>query len=46
MKIIDANTKAGKYTQTITADNLTSGVYYIKLETGEYKSTRRIVLLK
>jgi hypothetical protein len=46
MEIINSNVKAGKYTQTIRTDNLSSGVYYIKLESAEHKSTMRIVLLK
>jgi hypothetical protein len=44
--IINTKLKAGSYTQIVKTDNLSSGIYFVCLESGEFKSTKRIVLLK
>jgi hypothetical protein len=35
---------AGKYAVTVPADLLKAGVYYYKLEAGEFKSTRKMIV--
>ena len=37
---------AGFYRQTWDADSRTSGVYFVKMTSGNYSNTRKIVLLK
>lgn len=44
--IVNETLKSGTYEVTFFADNLPSGVYYYRLDTGEYKDTKRMVILK
>jgi hypothetical protein len=37
---------AGTYEVTFTATNLSSGVYFYKLETSDFKDVKRMVILK
>ena len=38
--------KSGTYEVTFYAENLPSGVYYYRLDAGEFKDTKRMVILK
>ena len=37
---------AGSHEFTFNAENLSSGLYFIRLQTGEFKSVRKVMLLK
>jgi len=43
---IDENKKAGYYTISLNATDLSSGIYFYKLTAGENSSTRKFLLLK
>jgi hypothetical protein len=38
--------KAGKYKLSVNADKLSSGVYFYRLETGNFVQTRKMIVLK
>jgi uncharacterized Ntn-hydrolase superfamily protein len=44
--IVNEILKSGTYEVTFYADNLPSGVYYYRLNAGEFKDTKRMVILK
>ena len=44
--LVNENLKAGTYTIKFNGSNLTSGIYYLKLEAGSFSKTRKMVLLK
>ncbi|HEY5533691.1 MAG TPA: DUF1028 domain-containing protein [Ignavibacteria bacterium] len=44
--IVNETLKSGTYEVTFFADNLPSGVYYYRLDAGECKDTKRMVILK
>ena len=44
--LINSNLEAGKYTITFDASKLPSGIYFYKLETSNFISTRKMMLLK
>ena len=44
--LIQENKKAGDYTITFSTDDLSSGIYFYKLTAGEYKSIKKLMLLK
>ena len=43
---INEDKKAGYYTITFSADDLSSGIYFYKLTAGEHSSTKKLILLK
>ena len=45
-KLVNGNLNAGSYEYEFDGTGLNSGVYFYKLEAGEYSETRRMVLLK
>lgn len=45
-EIVNEINKPGRYTKLLNPGNLSSGVYFIKLETKNYKTARRIIFLK
>lgn len=44
--LVNQNLKAGEYEVVFNAENLTSGIYFYKLETPEYSSVKRMVYIK
>ena len=45
-ELLDKSLQAGEYEIGFDASGLPSGVYYYRLESGSYKETRKMVLLK
>ena len=45
-EIVNGNYNWGKYSVSFSAEELTSGIYFYKLETGEFVSTKKLILLK
>jgi len=44
--LVDEEKSAGSYHLTFNAANLAAGVYYYRLEAGEFSSTKKLLLLK
>ncbi|MEO8666254.1 MAG: YCF48-related protein [Ignavibacteria bacterium] len=44
--LVNENKVAGSYTIDFKAENLPSGIYYYKLETGNFSQTKKLILLK
>lgn len=44
--LVDQTQSAGNYIATFEANNLTTGVYFYRLEAGKFTETRKMVLLK
>ena len=44
--LVNAEKPAGEYNVSFSADDLSSGIYYYKLETSSYSATRKMVLMK
>lgn len=44
--LVNQNQKPGDYSITFNAENLTSGIYYYTLETGNIIQTRKMILIK
>lgn len=44
--LINEYKEAGEHTYTYSANKLSSGIYYYKLEAGNYSQTRKMVLMK
>jgi len=44
--LVDADKAAGKYNVVFDASNLTSGVYFYRLQSGNFLQTKKMVLLK
>lgn len=44
--LVSESLNAGQYEVTWNADNIPSGVYYYSIEAGEYKSNKKMILLK
>ena len=38
--------KAGKYSVTLNAEDLTSGIYFYRITAGEFTDTKKLILLK
>ncbi len=44
--LVNENKPAGKYSLTFDGSNLSSGIYFYKLEAGDFTDTRQMILLK
>jgi len=44
--LVNETQKAGKYEVTFDALNLTSGIYFFTLQSGKYKESKKMILLK
>ncbi len=44
--LVDANKNAGKYEIQYNAENLASGVYYYRLQAGEFRQLKKMILLQ
>ncbi len=44
--LVNGKQNAGSYSVNFNASNLSSGVYFYKLESGEFAETKRMILLK
>jgi hypothetical protein len=44
--LVNETKKAGKYEVTFDALNLTSGIYFFTLQSGKYKESKKMILLK
>ena len=45
-KLVERNQAMGKYSVTFNAENLPSGVYFYKLQAGEFKKVNKMLLLQ
>jgi hypothetical protein len=45
-EIFNQNFEPGEYKTDFHADNLSSGVYFYKIQAGNYVQTKRMVLVK
>ncbi len=46
MKLVEMNLDAGFYTAKLNASNLPSGMYFYKLESGKFVTTKKMILMK
>ena len=46
MQLLNEEKTTGKHTVTFDGSNLSSGIYFCRMQAGNYSSTRKIVLLK
>jgi len=44
--LIDGYRAAGRYNISFDARNLAAGLYFYRLETGEFRSVKKMVLVK
>jgi N-acetylmuramoyl-L-alanine amidase len=44
--VVNKEQKAGNYEVTFNAESLTSGIYFYKLQTGDFAATKKLLLLK
>ncbi|MFA5032896.1 MAG: T9SS type A sorting domain-containing protein, partial [bacterium] len=44
--LVNAKTKPGRYVTTVESKNFAAGVYFLKFKAGDYKETKKIVLMK
>jgi hypothetical protein len=44
--LVDGNKAAGNYTATINLNKSASGIYFCRMESGAYSSTRKLMLMK
>ncbi len=45
-KLVDQNKSAGRYTIEFNASNLPSGIYFYRIQAGEYVSVKKMLLMK
>ncbi len=45
-ELVNSNLSAGKYRYDFNASGLTSGVYFYTLQTGSFRDTKRMILIK
>ena len=45
-KLVDANQKAGNHVINFNADNLSSGIYFYRVEANNFQMTKKMILLK
>lgn len=43
--LVDRHMAAGDHTAQFTADNLPSGLYFYRLQTGEFFETKKLLLM-
>ena len=46
VSLVDASMNAGYHSVTWNADNFSSGVYFVKMVAGDYKSNQKLMLVK
>ncbi|SVD03352.1 uncharacterized protein METZ01_LOCUS356206, partial [marine metagenome] len=46
ISLVDQNMEAGYHSVVWNADNYPSGVYFVKMVTGKYLSTQKLMLVK
>ena len=44
--LVDGNLNAGTYDVEFTAENLSSGIYFYKIESADFIDTKKMILLK
>jgi hypothetical protein len=44
--ILNENKKAGKYGLSWEPRNISTGIYYYRIESGKYKDTKKLLYLK
>ena len=44
--LVNESLKQGTYETTFDGSNLSSGIYFYKLESGIYSETKRMILIK
>jgi hypothetical protein len=44
--LVDGEKEAGSYNVSFDAKGLTNGIYFLKLNAGEYRETRKLVLMR
>jgi hypothetical protein len=45
-RLVDANQQAGRYRVTWNAKDVLSGIYFYKIQAGEFSETKKMLLLK
>jgi hypothetical protein len=45
-KLVNEKLQAGSYEVSWNAENLASGVYFYRIEAGDFKDTKRMILIK
>jgi hypothetical protein len=43
---VNGNLAAGKYNYDFSGEDLSSGIYYYTLESGSFKETKKMMLIK
>lgn len=44
--LVNGEKERGSYSVNFNAENLTSGIYFLKLKIGEYKEVKKVILMK
>ncbi|MBU2447561.1 MAG: T9SS type A sorting domain-containing protein, partial [Bacteroidetes bacterium] len=44
--LVNENRSVGKYSVTFDTSNLPAGIYFYRMQAGEFQETRKLVLLK
>jgi hypothetical protein len=44
--LVNENLKAGEYSVNFNALNLTSGIYFYKITTGNFSDTKKMLIIK
>jgi hypothetical protein len=45
-KLVNEIRSAGRYQIRFNAENLSSGIYYLKMKAGEFTDVKRMILVK